>query len=181
MKATTAILICAAGLLSACGNGDAADAAVKGAHDAEVASAGQAAREGALAGAQARAADEAAAPVAATVALATPRAASGAPVFAPLYPGAVIADPATVAQGPDGPGGIVSFTTTASPDQVVAFYRQKAEAAGLASVNSMDRGDAKAYGAASASGGDLLNVVADGVAPGETHVQLSWTQGAGTL
>ncbi|MDP2733330.1 MAG: hypothetical protein Q8O63_09530, partial [Hoeflea sp.] len=42
--------------------------------------------------------------------------------------------PVTTARGPDGPGGILSFTTEATPDAVVDFYRQRAEAAGLASV-----------------------------------------------
>jgi hypothetical protein len=101
---------------------------------------------------------------------------AGAPAFAALYPGAIVTQPATTARAPDGsPGGIVTFTTPDSPDAVIAFYRQRAEAAGLTQIGAMNRGEAKAYGAGKADGGPFLNVVADPVAAGETSVQLSWT------
>lgn len=105
-------------------------------------------------------------------------AAAGAPSFAVVYPGGSASGPATVAQGPDGPGGILSFTTDATPDTVVTFYRQRAEAAGLASVMAMNQGDARAYGAAAEDGsGKLLRVVATPVEDGPTSVQLDWTAG----
>ncbi|WP_332659473.1 hypothetical protein [Brevundimonas sp.] len=127
--------------------------------------------------AAARAAPEAAAPAAATTAAAAP-AAPGAPVFAVVYPGGAVSGPATVAQGPDGPGGILSFTTDAAPEAVIAFYRQRAEAAGLASVMAMNQGEARAYGAAAEDGsGKLLRVVATPVENGPTSVQLDWTAG----
>lgn len=110
------------------------------------------------------------------VAAATP-AAPGAPAFAPLYPGAAITSPAAVAQGPEDAGAMVSFTTQASPEDVIAFYRQHAEAAGLMSVNSMNRGTTRAYGAAAGDGSSaLLHVVADAPGDGQTHVQLDWTE-----
>jgi hypothetical protein len=131
------------------------------------------------------AAAEAAAPVAASAPIdssvaATPAApaAPGAPAFAVVYPGGSVGGPATVAQGPDGPGGILSFTTDAGPDAVIAFYRQRAEAAGLASVMAMNTGEARAYGAAASDGsGKLLRVVATPVEDGPTSVQLDWTAG----
>ena len=124
----------------------------------------------------ATAAPAAAAPVAART-VAAP-AAPGAPVFAVVYPGGTVSGPATVAQGPDGPGGIRSFTTDAAPETVVAFYRQRAEAAGLASVMAMNQGEARAYGAAAEDGsGKLLRVVATPVENGPTSVQLDWTAG----
>ena len=133
--------------------------------------------------AEAVAAADAAAPAAATAvapagsAAAAP-AAAGAPVFAVVYPGGSVEGPATVARGPDGPGGILSFTTEATPDAVVDFYRQRAEAAGLASVMAMNTGDARAYGAAASDGsGKLLRVVATPVEGGPTSVQLDWTSG----
>ena len=105
-------------------------------------------------------------------------AAPGAPAFAVVYPGGAAQGPATVARGPDGPGGILSFTTDATPDAVVDFYRQRAEAAGLASVMAMNTGDARAYGAAASDGiGKLLRVVATPVEDGPTNVQLDWTAG----
>lgn len=106
-------------------------------------------------------------------------AAPGAPTFAVLYPGGAPLGPATVAQGPQGPGGIVRFTTDASPEAVIAFYRQRAEAAGLKSINSMNRGDAQAYSAGDGvSGrGQLLQVIATRVEGEPTDVQLDWTSG----
>ena len=131
--------------------------------------------------AEAVAAADAAAPAAAApaegAAAATP-AAPGAPAFAVVYPGGAAQGPVTVARGPDGPGGILSFTTEATPDAVVAFYRNRAEAAGLASVMAMNTGEARAYGAAAEDGsGKLLHVVATPVEGGPTSVQLDWTNG----
>lgn len=103
----------------------------------------------------------------------------GAPTFAALYPGAQTDGAPVMASGPDGPGGLITFTTPASPDEVVEFYRQRAERAGLAPVMAMNQGDARAYGAADdADKGASLQVVA---APGEdglTSVQLTWNRGA---
>ena len=105
--------------------------------------------------------------------------ADGAPAFAALYPGAQVDAPATVASGPTGPGGLITFTTDATPETVIAFYRQRAEAAGLAPVMAMNQGEARAYGAAARKAdGATLQVVA---APGEgglTSVQLTWSAGA---
>ncbi len=103
----------------------------------------------------------------------------GAPAFAALYPGAQADGPAAVANGPTGPGGLITFTTEAVPDAVVAFYKQRAEAAGLSPVMAMNQGEARAYGAAARKeNGATLQVVA---APGEgglTSVQLTWSAGA---
>lgn len=105
-------------------------------------------------------------------------AAPGAPSFAVIYPGGTPTGPATVAQGPEGPGGIVSFTTESSPDAIIAYYRRTAEAAGLASVMAMNQGEARAYGAAADDGsGRLLRVVATPMEGGGTDVQLDWTAG----
>ncbi|MBP8072018.1 MAG: hypothetical protein KAY20_00485 [Brevundimonas sp.] len=141
----------------------------------------QAPADEAPAAAEAAPAADAAAPAVAAPSVAagaaTP-AAPGAPAFAVVYPGGATEGPATVARGPDGPGGILSFTTDATPDAVIDFYRQRAEAAGLASVMAMNTGDARAYGAAASDGsGKLLRVVATPVEDGPTSVQLDWTAG----
>ncbi|MGV8928704.1 MAG: hypothetical protein ACOH1E_03030 [Brevundimonas sp.] len=138
--------------------------------------------EDAPAAAEAVAATAAAPPVAETPAAkpAAPAglAAPGAPVFAVVYPGATPSGPVTVARGPDGPGGILSFTTEAEPDAVVDFYRARAEAAGLSSVMAMNTGAARAYGAAAIDGsGKVLRVVATPTEDGPTNVQLDWTAG----
>jgi hypothetical protein len=104
-------------------------------------------------------------------------AAPGAPAFAVLYPGASLDEPAVTASGPAGPGGLVTYTTDADPDAVIAFYRARAEAAGLASVMAMNQGEARAYGAAGTDIGSNLQVVAAPTETGETSVQLSWSAG----
>ena len=102
----------------------------------------------------------------------------GAPVFAALYPGAQADAPATVASGPTGPGGLITFTTDAAPEAVIAFYRQRAEAAGLAPVMAMNQGEARAYGAAARkTDGATLQVVASPGEGGLTSVQLTWSAG----
>lgn len=112
------------------------------------------------------------------VSAATP---SGAaiPAFAALYPGAVVEGPPMTAQGPGGPGGIVSFTTDADPETVVAFYRSQAETAGLSTIAALTQGGVRAYSAGDgASGaGKLLSVVATPGEDGPTEVQLTWTAG----
>jgi hypothetical protein len=132
--------------------------------------------------AEAAVATEAAAPVAAAIpaksAAPAALAAPGAPAFAVVYPGATPSGPVTVARGPDGPGGILTFTTEAAPEAVVDFYRKRAEAAGLSSVMAMNTGAARAYGAAAIDGsGKVLRVVATPVDDGPTNVQLDWTAG----
>jgi hypothetical protein len=127
------------------------------------------------------AAADAAAP-ATPVRAATPAAAPaapGAPAFAVIYPGGTPSGPVLAAQGPAGPGGILTFTTSATPEEVVAFYRVRAEAAGLKSISSMNRDGVRGYGAGdgAAGSGQLLNVVASPVDDGSTSVQLDWTSG----
>jgi len=103
----------------------------------------------------------------------------GAPAFAAVYPGAQIDSPATLASGPTGPGGLVTFTTEATPETVIAFYRQRAEAAGLSPVMAMNQGEARAYGAAARKeNGATLQVVASPGEEGLTSVQLTWSGGA---
>lgn len=113
----------------------------------------------------------------ADTAAATP-AARGAPAFAVLYPDAAPVGEPTLADGPAGPGGLTSFVTDAPPQEVIAFYRERAEAEGLASVMAMNQGDAQAYGAASGhANGPSLQVVASPTADGGANVQLSWSAG----
>ncbi|MGO4687190.1 hypothetical protein [Brevundimonas sp. 2YAF1] len=118
-------------------------------------------------------------PAASVATAAAEPAADGAPVFAALYPGAQVDAPATVAAGPTGPGGLITFTTDAAPEAVIAFYRQRAEAAGLAPIMAMNQGEARAYGAgARTANGATLQVVASPGEGGRTSVQLTWSAGA---
>ena len=107
---------------------------------------------------------------------ATP-AAAGAPVFAALYPGAEPSAPAVVSDGPEGAGGMVEFSTAATPDAVVDFYKRRAEGAGLTPTSAMDQGETRAYSAAKMDTGARVQVVAIPVEDGPTAVTLTWTAG----
>ena len=104
-------------------------------------------------------------------------AAEGAPAFAVIYPGGRIDTPVTTASGASGPGGLVTYTTDADPDAVIAFHKARAEADGLSSVMAMNQGEARAYGAAGGQNGANVQVVAAPTESGETSVQLSWSAG----
>ncbi|WP_271146184.1 hypothetical protein [Brevundimonas sp. NIBR10] len=101
---------------------------------------------------------------------------AAAPAFAALYPGAELDGPPLAATGPAGPGGVVTFTTDADPDAVIAFYRERAEGAGMAIISSMNQGEARAYGAQNQASGANINVVA-APSEGRTSVQLTWSAG----
>ena len=63
------------------------------------------------------------------------------PEFAPLYPGAKVTS-SIVANSTDGTKGAqVSFTVSASPADVIAFYKKNVDAAGLAQTMNMNQGD----------------------------------------
>ncbi|HEV7351520.1 MAG TPA: hypothetical protein VGN74_00125 [Brevundimonas sp.] len=113
---------------------------------------------------------------AAPVATATPEASvedSAGPAFAETYPGAEI-EQAALSEADGTDGGLMVFTTEAAPEQVIAFYKGKAEAAGLSPTMAMAQGDTHAYGAAHPQTGATLSVVAS--PDGErTSVQLSWS------
>ncbi|NJC41097.1 hypothetical protein GGQ87_001355 [Brevundimonas alba] len=166
-RSLAATAIVGAMVLAGCGQSRPADEA-----NAEGAAAAESVAAPATADSTARMAP---APAAAS---ATP-AADGAPAFAVIYPGGSPGGPATQAQSAEGPGGIVEFTTEASPADVVAFYRQRAEAAGLKSINTMNNGDSMGYSAGDGVNGrgQLLSVVATRVDGEPTSVQLTWTAG----
>jgi hypothetical protein len=158
---------------SACGGGDpeSPEAEAEAAAEAE----GAAETEAPAAGAAATptAATEAEIPADAEARLAAP----DAPAFAVIYPGGVINEEEAPAESEAGPGGIVTYVTTASPDAVIAFHRTRAEAEGLASVMAMNQGESRAYGAHSTDDGANLSVFATPGEDGGTSVQLVWGAG----
>lgn len=145
--------------LSSCDNGAAGQA--------NVADTGTTTASAADAPSSASAADTAGVDAAATTAL---------PAYSEIYPGAVAEQPAVAADGAAGPGGMVTFVAEAAPDAVVDFYRQRAEAAGLASMTALSQGETRAYGAAGDNGA-AVQVVAAPDGEGRTSVQLTWSAG----
>jgi hypothetical protein len=103
---------------------------------------------------------------------------ASAPAFAVYMPGAEVSGAPVLAMGPAGPGGMVEFSIAATPDEVIDFYRQKADAAGLPTMATMSRDGTLSYTAGDglSDQGQLLNVVAT-PADGRTNVHLDWSAG----
>jgi hypothetical protein len=102
--------------------------------------------------------------------------ADATPEFASIFPGGVIDGDPLSATSDTSTGGLLTYVTDADPEAVIAFHRQKAEGAGLASVMAMNQGEARAYGAAREH--NNLQVVASPAPDGRTSVQMSWSAGS---
>ena len=78
-------------------------------------------------------------------------AAGGAPAFAAIYPGGT--PDAPVAQGVNGDsrGGMVTYTTQATPEQVIEFYKARAVEAGLETKVALAQGPIMSYAAGDGS------------------------------
>jgi len=92
------------------------------------------------------------------------------PDFAPLYPGATVQSTVSSA----GKGAMVVFNTAAAPADIIAFYKQKSAAAGLAETLNANEGAAMMF----VAGKDkkTVQVVASKSGSG-TQVQLIWATG----
>ena len=97
------------------------------------------------------------------------------PAYLPLFPGAVV-DSSMTANGGASAGNMVIFHTGSKPDQVIAFYKQKAEGAGFASIFSNQAGDNMMFTAGKEGTEESLQVIAT-PADGGASVQLTWSQG----
>lgn len=94
------------------------------------------------------------------------------PAYAPAYPGAAVTASFSGNSG-DGEGGMVSFTTSDSPDKIVDFYKAKAAAAGMTNVSNMDINGAKMFGANDEKTGRSLSIQAS-VVDGKTNAAVTF-------
>lgn len=92
--------------------------------------------------------------------------------YAPAYPGGEVGASFSGSSN-DGAGGMVTFTTSDSPDRVVEFYKARAAAAGLSDVSSMDINGAKMFGAKDEKTGRSLSIQAS-VADGKTTAAVTF-------
>jgi hypothetical protein len=74
-----------------------------------------------------------------------------------------------------GTGGTVIFKTSASVADIIAFYKQKTTAAGMAETMSMTSGGMTTFGAAKQGTKNSVQVVATAGGDG-TSVQVVWSQ-----
>lgn len=112
-----------------------------------------------------------------TGAQAARHAASGLPDFAPLFPGAQVENAVTSVSSDDGKteGATVTYTVAAAPDKVIAFYKQKAEAAGFKSVMDANMGAALMFAASDEASNRALQVIASGKGA-STSVVVTWAR-----
>ena len=92
------------------------------------------------------------------------------PDFAPAYPGAQVK--VSVASQTEG-GGVFAFETSDAPENVIAFYKDKAASAGLTEKLNMNANGAWTYMAGAGDDKKQLQVVATRTGA-STNVQVSW-------
>lgn len=112
-----------------------------------------------------------AAEVAATVA--KPGESLHAPEFAPLYAGGKLTSQVTGLSKGDTDSGTYVYTADATPEAVTAFYKAKAEAAGLKTSMDNDMGAARMFAATDEATDRGVQVIAS-TAQGKTNVQVMW-------
>lgn len=88
-----------------------------------------------------------------------------------LYPGATVLSSTRVDSG-EGGGTMVSMQVDAAPDEVVAFYREQAESAGVEIRMEMNAGDTRIVGG-EGEGGLVFSINASPVDGGGTTAQLT--------
>lgn len=96
------------------------------------------------------------------------------PDFAPLFPDSQVQSSIGTGTGPN-PVGTVSFYTKATADEVIAFYRGKAEAAGMEETTD----DVADVGTSvfTALRGDMMGMkVIASPGEGATNVQVVWSR-----
>lgn len=74
------------------------------------------------------------------------------PIFARPYPGSRVVSAVT---SPQNDGGLIVLQTDADPGTVIAYYRARAEDAGMTARAEMAIGDTRQFGADTPQGGEL--------------------------
>jgi len=95
----------------------------------------------------------------------------GPPAYAQVFPGAVVSQNVTGTNA-GHVGGMVAFTTKASPEAVLDFYRKAAKAAGLTPTADTVDGQLHTFVAGGPGGTQAMSVSAAPSAGGGSLVQL---------
>lgn len=97
------------------------------------------------------------------------------PSYLPMYPGGEVKS-SMFGNGKDGVGGMVAFHTSASAADIIAFYKGKATAAGMADQMDMNTGGTTMYVGTNAKTNESVQVAATKASDGAgTDVQLTWS------
>ena len=95
------------------------------------------------------------------------------PDYAPLFPGAKVLS-SVLGNGSNGTGGMVSFSTSASPQDVIDFYKAKAKESGFEDAMSMNTGGTLMYAANATGGSKSMQITATKDDKG-TNAQVVWS------
>ncbi|MBA3837820.1 MAG: hypothetical protein C0499_09225 [Zymomonas sp.] len=98
-----------------------------------------------------------------------PTAAAG---YVPPYPGGVVTA-SFAGSSKEASGGMVTFTTSDSPDKVVEFYKAQAASAGLGDVSNIDINGAKIFAAKDKATGRSVSIQAT-VSEGRTSAAVTF-------
>jgi len=98
---------------------------------------------------------------------------AGMPDFAPLYPGAKTENAIANLGNAKADGGTLVYKAEATPEAVVAFYKEKAAASGFKTEMDANMGAARMFAAGDEASGKALQVIAS-AADGGTSVQVIW-------
>jgi hypothetical protein len=97
------------------------------------------------------------------------------PSYLPMYPGGDVKS-SMIGNGKDGMGGLVVFHTKAASADIIAFYKGKATAAGMADTMDMNSGNTTMYVGTNDKTKQSVQVAATKASDGSgTDVQLTWS------
>jgi hypothetical protein len=97
------------------------------------------------------------------------------PSYLPMYPGGTVKS-SMIGNGKDGMGGLIVFHTNAAAADVIAFYKGKATAAGMADTMDMNTGATTMYVGTNQKTNESVQVAATKSSDGAgTDVQLTWS------
>jgi hypothetical protein len=97
------------------------------------------------------------------------------PDFAPLYPGAKVESSVADMHQGDADGGMIVFTVPGKADEVLAFYKARAAAAGFKTQLDGDMGQARMFAASNETTKQGVQVIAT-EANGQANIQVIWAR-----
>jgi len=102
--------------------------------------------------------------------------AASVPSYVSVYPGAKVTSTVIGAGGGNG-GGMVIYTTDASPDAVIAFHKKQAEGAGLKQTVDMNMQGTLTYAATDEKTKHSMQVTVTKADGGMTQAEAVWSSG----
>jgi len=102
--------------------------------------------------------------------------AASVPAYVSVYPGAKVVS-TVVGAGNGNGGGMVVYTTSAAPEDVIAFHKKLAEGAGLAQTATMNMQGTLSYTASDEKTKRTMQVTVTKNGDGATQAEAVWSSG----